>query len=85
MAEAKTVQTTATLLVTSSGSAVAPGDTFITNDSGASVYIGKDDTVTTSNGLHLPTGSSMNLRLYGGRTAYGIAAAPAEVRVESWV
>jgi len=79
------VGTTATLIATGEGNGTYPSETIVTNDGGASVFIGDDATVTTSTGLTLADGSSLGVKLAAGRTIYGIVAASTnEVRVVSW-
>jgi len=51
----------------------------IVNNSGGSIFIGPDNTVTTTTGLEIPTGLALDLtRLLEGYTGpiYGIASAP---------
>jgi len=78
------VTTSATLVATGDGNGSYPSEVIITNDSGNSVYLGINDAVTTSTGIHLATGSSIGLQLIAGRTVYGIAGSTSEVRAEVW-
>ena len=83
-ATAVSVGTSATLVVEGTASAGNPNEVIITNDSGNTVYFGSDDTVTSSNGLTVATGSSLGLQLTEGRDVYAIAGTTSEVRVCSW-
>ena len=69
-----TVGTTATLVAAANSNRRA---LIIVNNSGNSVYIGIDNTVTTTTGVELPTGAVLNVsRLFEGYTGaiYAIAA-----------
>lgn len=81
---AVTVTTSATLITTGEGGASYPSECIITNDSGDSIYLGKDSTVTTSTGIHLATGSALGLQLVAGREVWGIGPGSSNIRVESW-
>lgn len=84
MASAVSVTTSATLIATAGGVTGRPSQIIITNDSGNDVYLGKDATVTTSNGVKVPTTGAFGIELAAGRTIYGIAGSTSEVRVEVW-
>jgi hypothetical protein len=80
-----TVTTSATLIATGDGSGSFPSEVLVTNDSGGTVYLGKDDTVTTSTGLTLANLASLGLKLLAGREVWGIVASGTEeVRAEVW-
>lgn len=81
---AVSVTTSATLLITGEGSGSVPTNVIVTNDSGGSVYLGNDDSVTVAGGVHLATGSTLGIPLVAGRTIYAIAGSTLEVRVEGW-
>jgi hypothetical protein len=82
---AVTVTTSPTLLHSCTvGTATAPEQLIITNNSGGTVYLGKDSTVTVSSGLTLLTASAIGLDLVMGDDVYGIASSSLEVRVEGW-
>lgn len=55
---------------------------LVQNVSGAKIYLGKDATVTTSNGIELPAGGSIELDIGPGINLHGIAlSGTREVRV----
>ena len=82
---AVSVTTSATLIYLSTeGTGSAPDQVIVTNDSGNSVYLGKNAGVTTSTGVHLATGTTLGIELRAGEAVYGIAGSTSEVRAEGW-
>lgn len=65
------VGTTATLILAAESERI---EAWISNQGGASVFLGDDTSVTTSNGFELPTGEILRLEFYTG-AIYGIVAA----------
>jgi hypothetical protein len=74
--------TTTQVALSTTATSIAAADTnrrflFISNASGSTIYIGKDNTVTTSNGFAVPTNSIVEInRFFEGYTGaiFGIAA-----------
>lgn len=83
---AVTVATTATLIYRDDdGRANVPGQVVISNDGGATVFIGKDSSVTVAGGVALKTAGTLGLELTAGKEVWGIVAAGTnEVRVEGF-
>lgn len=81
-----TVTTSATLIHTETmGTASAPAQVFVTNNSGATVYLGRHPAVTAATGIALPTGGTWASELTLTRQVWGVvAAATSEVRVEAF-
>lgn len=80
------VTTAATTIYSDTASTVNdPKQVVITNNSGATVYLGAASTVTTATGVALLTGGTFGLDGSPGLTVYGIVAAgSSEVRVEAF-
>ena len=78
-----TVTTTATLLYREGdASAAAPAQVVLSNDGGASVFIGPDSSVTAANGVNLKTAGTLGVELTAGREIWAITATGTnEVRV----
>ena len=86
---AVTVTTSATLIYSGEGTASSPDQVIITNDSGNSVYLGKNEDVTATDdadndGVHLATGTTLGMEVRAGERVYGIAGSSSEVRVVGW-